>query len=164
VLGWNPAKQNGLFIGGNNAFVDTDTGKQLGNSLMDQGADIILPVAGKSGLGTMAAIQERGPNFHGIWVDTDGCVNAPQFCDFFITSVEKRIAVAVSTAVTAAFKGSFQGGTGFLGTLQNTGTDISPFHMFDSQVPQTLKDELTMIKQGIIDGTISVKPQDYPAA
>ena len=26
-----------------------------------------------------------------MWVDVDGCVSAPQYCKYFITSVEKGI-------------------------------------------------------------------------
>src|SRR3990170_5540733 len=57
VLGWDPASQTGLFTGN---FESTDDGRRMGESLMDEGADIIMPVAGPVGLGTAAAAQERG--------------------------------------------------------------------------------------------------------
>ena len=34
-----------------------------------------------------------------MWVDTDGCVSAAQYCKYFITSVEKGIQTAVKAAV-----------------------------------------------------------------
>ena len=57
VLGWDIDAQDGLFTGN---FESTDDGRALGESLMDEGADVIMPVAGPVGLGTAAAIQERG--------------------------------------------------------------------------------------------------------
>ncbi|WP_322793181.1 BMP family ABC transporter substrate-binding protein, partial [Bellilinea sp.] len=57
VLGWDEVAQTGLFTGN---FESTDDGRQLGQTLMDEGADIIMPVAGPVGLGTAAAVQERG--------------------------------------------------------------------------------------------------------
>ena len=46
------------------------TAGRLAETLMDQGADVIMPVAGPVGLGSAAAIQERG-NAWMIGVDTD---------------------------------------------------------------------------------------------
>ncbi len=158
LLGWDPAKQDGLFVG---SFTDQDKGKALANSLMDQGADILLPVAGQDGLGTAAAVQARGGDNSVIWVDTDGCISASQYCSLFLTSVEKQIAVAVDTTVTAAVKGTFQGGQNFSGTLSDNGVAIAPFHNFDTKVPASLKAELATVKQGIISGSISVNPKDY---
>jgi basic membrane protein A len=87
-------------------------------------------------------------------------VSAAQYCDLFLTSVMKNMDVAVETAIKDTLDGKFKGGT-YVGTLANNGVGIAPFHELDSQVPQTVKDELNTIKQGIIDGSISVKPADY---
>ena len=40
--------------------------------MIQQGADIILPVAGPTGLGAAAAAQESGGKVSIIWVDSDG--------------------------------------------------------------------------------------------
>ncbi len=58
VLGWDPAKHSGLFAGG---FCCTTEGRALARQLLEQGADIILPVAGESiGWGAGAEILEHG--------------------------------------------------------------------------------------------------------
>ena len=44
-----------------------------------------------------------------MWVDTDGCVSAAQYCKYFITSVEKGIQAAVKTAVLSAAQRHVQG-------------------------------------------------------
>jgi basic membrane protein A len=95
-----------------------------------------------------------------IWVDTDGCVSAAQYCSLFLTSIQKNMDVAVATAIKDTADEKFKGGT-YVGTLANNGVAIAPFHEFDSQIPQSVKDELNTIKQGIVDGSISVKTADY---
>jgi basic membrane protein A and related proteins len=157
LLGWNAPKQNGLFTGD---FTSQDKGKQVTETLLGQGADIILPVAGPVGLGAAAAVKTAGADKHMIWVDTDGCESAQQFCSLFLTSVEKHMDVAVQTAIKDSVDNKFKGGI-YSGTLANDGVGIAPFHDFESQVPQKLKDDVDTIKQGIVSGSISVKPKDY---
>ena len=157
VLGWDATKQNGLFTGD---FTNQDNGKRVTETLLGEGADIILPVAGPVGLGAAAAVKAAGADKHMVWVDTDGCVSVSQYCNLFITSIQKNMDVAVQTAIKDTVDSKFKGGT-YVGTLQNNGVGIAPFHNFDGQVPQKVKDDLNTIKQGIIGGSISVKPQDY---
>ena len=63
AAGWNPAKQNGLFTGD---FENQDNGRRVTEALLQQGADIILPVAGPVGLGAAAAVQAAGDDSHGL--------------------------------------------------------------------------------------------------
>src|SRR6266540_602428 len=157
LVGWDAKKQNGLFTGDfTNHYNDTP----VTETLLSQGADIILPVAGPVGLGAAAAVKAAGGDKHMVWVDTDGCESAQQYCSLFLTSIEKHMDVAVQTAIKSAVDNQFKGGT-YVGTLQNDGVGIAPYHDFDSQVPQKLKDDVNAIKQGIVSGSISVKPQDY---
>ena len=156
VLGWNPATQNGTFSGD---FTSQDKGQSIANTEMQQGADVIFPVAGNVGLGAAAAVQANGKATM-EWVDTDGCVSAPQYCSLFITSVNKGIAASVEAAIKSAADGSFAGGN-YVGTLANGGVGLAPYHQFDSKIPSALKTELDTIKQGIIGGTISVDPKNW---
>ncbi len=164
TLGWDPEKNEGTFT---NDFTNQAKGKTVTEAMMNQGADIIFPVAGSVGLGSAAAVQQHNsasPSnpVYMEWVDTDGCVSAPQYCSLFITSVEKGIATSVEAAAKEAVDGSFKGGN-YVGTLANGGTKIAPFHDFESKVPASVKAELETIKKGIIDGSISVDPKSYPA-
>ena len=153
VLGWNEQTQNGSFTGD---FTDQTKGQQLTNTFITEGADIIFPVAGNVGLGAAKAVQQAdqsGGNVNMMWVDTDGCVSAPQYCQYFITSVQKGIQTAVKTEVLAAVHGSFTGGN-YIGTLANGGVALAPYHDFASKVPASLKSELDQVKAGIINGSI----------
>ena len=168
VLGWTPTPGrpanslagNGLFT---NDFTNTALGKTDTQTLLGQGADIIFPVAGSVGLGAAAAVKEAGAGNYMEWVDTDGCISAPQYCNLFITSVTKGIAASVSAAVEQAAKGTFKGGN-YTGDLADNGVGISPFHDFASRIPMGVQNELNKIKAGIIAGKISVNPNSYPVA
>ena len=153
VLGWQTDLSmegfgDGVFVGN---FESTDDGRRVAESFMDEGADIILPVAGPVGLGTAAAVKERGAMM--IGVDTDWYISAPEYKEVYLTSVLKNMDVAVFEAIKAVVEGRFQGGT-YVGTLANNGVGIAPFHDFEDDVPEELKAELEEVRQGIINGEI----------
>jgi basic membrane protein A and related proteins len=155
VLGWNEQTQKGEFSGD---FTNQTKGETITQTFISEGADIIFPVAGNVGLGAAQAVQQAdnsagSQKVNMMWVDTDGCVSAQQYCKYFITSVMKGIQTAVSNAVESAANGTFQGGN-YIGTLANGGVALAPFHDFASQVSGTLQAELGQIKAGIISGSI----------
>ena len=98
---------NGLFT---NDFTNQALGKTDTQTLIGEGANVIFPVAGGVGLGAAAAVAaEPGLGHYMEWVDTDGCVSAPQYCKLFITSVTKGIAPSVETAVDGGRQRHLQG-------------------------------------------------------
>jgi basic membrane protein A and related proteins len=160
VLGWDAAKQDGQFTGD---FTDTKGGQRTAEGLISQGADIIFPVAGSAGLGALQAAKASGGKVNGIWVDTDGCVSAEQYCSNIITSVYKGMDVAVHDAIKAAKDGSFSNEP-YVGTLENNGTGLAPFHNFESKIPAELKSELDALKADIISGKITIDSKSQPSA
>ncbi|KPL84789.1 membrane protein [Thermanaerothrix daxensis] len=151
VLGWDPEKQTGLFTGN---FESTDDGRQMGLTLMDEGADIILPVAGPVGLGTAAAVQERGKAWI-IGVDTDWTISASQYTPIILTSIMKRMDNAVFAAIEQVLNGTFKGGV-YVGTLENEGVGIADFPA--GVISDQLKAELDQVKADIIAGKIKTTP------
>ena len=155
VLGWNEQTQSGEFT---NSFTNVTLGQTITQTFISEGADIIFPVAGLVGLGAAKAVQ-NADNAAGtqkvnmMWVDTDGCVSAPQYCKYFITSVEKGIQTAVKTSVTSAANGTFKGGA-YIGTLANGGVALAPYHDFATVVPASLQAEINSLKADIISGKI----------
>jgi len=153
VLGWDPAKKDGVFVGD---FSSIDKGKDIAKSMTDEGADVILPVAGKVGQGPAALAVEMGADkLKIIGVDTDQYNTDPEHKAVFLSSVLKKVDSTTKEAVTEAFKGTFKGGV-IVGDLKSGGVDLAPYHDMDSQVPAELKDEIAKIKAGIIDGSIKV--------
>jgi basic membrane protein A len=156
VLGWNEKTQKGEFTGD---FTNETKGETDTQTFISEGADIIFPVAGNVGLGAAKAVQDAdnaagSQKVNMLWVDTDGCFSAPQYCKYFISSVTKGIVTAVSHAVEAAASGTFSGGN-YIGTLANNGVALAPFHDFASKIPASLQSELAQVKTGIENGTIA---------
>ncbi|TVR20955.1 MAG: BMP family ABC transporter substrate-binding protein [Nitriliruptor sp.] len=153
VQGWDGS--DGLFTGN---FESQDDGRNITDTLLQAGADIIMPVAGPVGLGTATAIEDFGEGKM-IWVDTDG-YESTQFGELMLTSVMKNMDVAVYDAMAAVVDGTFEGGL-YVGTLENDGVGIAPFHDFEDEVPQEVKDAIPGLIDGIIAGEVSVDPADY---
>jgi basic membrane protein A len=155
VLGWNEQTQKGEFT---NSFTDETAGQTITQTFIDEGADIIFPVAGDVGLGSLKAVvdadQAAGSDKVTMeWVDTDGCFSVPSDCSYFVSSVTKGIAPSVEHDVLGAAKGTFAGGN-YIGTLTNGGVLLAPFHDFSSKVPAALQAELKTVATGIENGTI----------
>lgn len=157
VLGWDG--ESGQFTGN---FESQEDGRNITDQFLANDADIIMPVAGPVGLGTVTAVEDanaEGADAKVIWVDTDGYVSVPQSQGVFLTSVEKKMDNAVFDTVEQVVNDNFEGGL-YVGTLENEGVGISPFHDYEDEVPQELKDELDQLRQDIIGG-MSVSPEDY---
>ncbi len=150
LVGWSTADDDGLFTGD---FEDLTKGRQSTESLLDQGVDIIMPVAGPVGQGSIEAIRAGGEGVRLIWVDTDGCESVADACDLFLTSVKKNFGLSVEEAVLAAESGEFEGGV-YSGTLENDGVELAPFHDFEDDISEEILAELEEITAGIIDGSI----------
>ena len=157
VLGWDG--ESGQFTGN---FESQEDGRNITDQFLANDADIIMPVAGPVGLGTVTAVEDanaNGANAKVIWVDTDGYVSVPQSQGVFLTSVAKKMDNAVFDTIQSVVNDNFEGGL-YVGTLENEGVGIAPYHDFEDEVPQELKDEIEQLRQDIIGG-MSVDPADY---
>src|SRR5690554_1515446 len=96
VLGWDGSE--GSFVGN---FEDQPAGQNTTQGFLDQGADIVMPVAGPVGLGAASAIQSAD----GAWmvgVDSNWAESAPNYADIMFTSVMKQISNAVFDTIEAS--------------------------------------------------------------
>jgi basic membrane protein A len=151
LLGWDSVKGEGTFV---NNFDSTDDGRKTAESFAQEGADIILPVAGPVGLGSAAYCKETGKCMI-IGVDADWYNTAPEYKEVILTSVLKRVDVAVYSSIKDAVDGKFTGGN-VTYALKDGGVDIAPFHDFDSKVSADLKAQLDQLKKDVISGTVKV--------
>lgn len=153
VLGWNLDTREGLFT---NNFDNLDDGRAFAQNLYDEGADIVLPVAGPVGLGSATLADELGADrLKIIGVDADLYFTDSERQHVYLTSITKRMDATVAQVIETTMNNEFEGGL-LVGTLENGGVDIAPFHDMDGIVPDDLKSELKVLRAGIIDGTISV--------
>lgn len=165
VLGWNTESQSGTFTGD---FEDASKGKVNTQNFLDQGADIILPVAGPVGSGTLEAVKEYNATnpenpASVVWVDADGVETNPDYADIILTSILKKMDTAVTETIKADLDGNFTSDA-YIGTLENDGVGLAPFHSFESAVSDEAKAELDKIKEDIISGAIKVETAGTPTA
>jgi len=139
----------GVYVGD---FEAPDQGKIQGQSLIDEGVDVIFGVGGKTGNGGLAAAKENGK--WGIGVDVDQYFTLPNEQDILISSCMKRLDNAVFATIESALAGQFPGGSVYVGTLENGGVGLAPYHDYEDEVPEELKAEIAAIIEGIKAGTI----------
>ncbi|MFH1523540.1 MAG: BMP family ABC transporter substrate-binding protein [Chloroflexota bacterium] len=151
VVGWDDATGEGLFTGN---FNSTDDGRSFATSLVQENVDIIMPVAGPVGLGSAAYCQESG-SCTIIGVDSDWYESASEYKAVILSSVQKKVDVAVLKTIQDVVDGKFTGGT-VTYTLADGGVDLAPFHDFDSQVSAELKAGITQAKADLLSGAITV--------
>lgn len=131
-------------------FESTDDGRAFAESFVQEGADIIMPVAGPVGLGSAAYCKETGSCMI-VGVDNDWTVSAAEYKDVILTSVLKNTNVAVYTAIQQVVDGSFKGGL-YIGTLENGGVGIAAV----TGASDELKAELEKLTADIISGAVKV--------
>ena len=156
LLGWNKEKQDGSFSGD---FENQGQGQALTKQLISQGADVIMPVAGPVGLGAAAAAKEA-KDVSIVWVDNDG-YESTEYGDIILTSVVKQIANAVEDTAAEAQGGNFTSEP-YVGTLENEGVGLAPYHDFEDEVPEDVKKKVEELKKQIIDGSLTVESESTP--
>jgi basic membrane protein A len=149
VLGWDGT--TGTFAGN---FENLDDGKSIASSFADEGADIIFPVAGPVGLGSSAFAKETG-GIRIIGVDNDMFISNPTDGEVYLTSVLKNIDEAVYAAVESVVINGENGGE-YIGTLENGGVGLAPYHDQEADVPAELAAAVDALIAAIIAGEVTV--------
>lgn len=158
LLGWDKAAQSGMATGD---FEDQAKGKEFTLQLFEQGADVVMPVAGPVGLGTLAAAKET-PDTMVVWVDADGALTESGSASVILTSVMKQIGPAVFDTIKSVVDDAWTSDA-YIGTLANDGVGIAPWHDFADKVPADLDAEIAALREGIIDGSIKVESVNTPS-
>jgi basic membrane protein A len=140
-----------ILVGYSQSFTDQAKAKNIGLAQIGQGADILFQVAGASGLGYLAAAQEKA--VYGIGADADqGYLGS-----HIITSALKRVDVAVRDTIHDAKTGRFKAGDHIFG-LSNNGTG---FAKPAAVVPQSIVSQADAYEKKIAGGQI-VPPTTIP--
>ena len=150
VIGWDG--EEGSFTGG---FEANQTATTTAKQLIDQNADVLLPVGGPIYQGALSAIADSGKDVALIGVDADFFETDPNTQDVVMTSILKNMKVSTYEAVMAAGNDTFDA-EAYVGTLENDGVGVAPFHNYEDKVSDDLAAELEEVRAGIIDGSITV--------
>ncbi len=153
VAGWDAEAQTGTFVGD---FANQVQAKSIAQVQIEQGADVLFPVAGPLFVAAAEAIRDNNNAGMLIGVDSDIAVTAPDFADIVLTSVEKRMTNAVVSIVEAAMAGDFDAAP-YVGNLENEATGLAGFGQFESEVSDEAKAKLDELRTAIINGSLSTR-------
>ncbi len=129
------------------AFTDPEWGATTARQALDQGADVVFGAGGKTGNG--ALIEVAGvEGAYCIGVDSDQWETVPEAHACLVSSAMKLITPGVFELVKLAQEGAFPAGN-YIG-----GTGLAPFHDFEDQISQEIKDKLAEIEAALADGSL----------
>jgi basic membrane protein A len=132
------------------AFNDPVKGKELALTQYGRGADIIYHAAGKTGKGVFNAAREKGRE--AIGVDSDQYSDAP-CC--VITSMIKKVDVAVFDAARRVAEGTFSGGLLELGLADDGVGYVYDDNNRDKLAAETVE-RVEELRRAIIEGRVEV--------
>ena len=137
------------------AWNDPTKGGELARSQFDRGADVVYAAAGGTGIGVYQAAKDAGK--FAIGVDSNQNYIHP---GTMLTSMIKRVDVAVYESFTAAQEGTWQGGIQVLGLAEDgVGWAVDEHHR--SLISDEMEAAIEQARQDIIAGNIAVT--DYMA-
>jgi basic membrane protein A len=134
-------------------FADPQKGQVVAKGLIDQGADVVYHAAGASGKGVFAAAKEA--NVMAIGVDSDqyNQTTVAEYKDVIITSMLKRVDVAVFDYISAVAANNLAG----LPPVFDLKVDGVGYSTSGGKIDDETKSWVEAYKQQIIDGKITVK-------
>lgn len=135
------------------SFGDAAKGKAIASSMFQKGADIVFHAAGGVGNGVIEAAKEADK--WAIGVDRDQNDLAP---DHVLTSVIKRVDVAVYNVAKDLKDGKFEGGKTLLYGLEHDGA-VGLAATSDKNVKPEILEKVKVIEEKIVAGEI-VPPID----
>ena len=149
-----------VLVAYSDSFGDPAKGQQMAKAMFDQGADIVYQVAGGTGIGIIEAAKAEGRFAIGVDTDQDGMAPGN-----VLTSMIKRVDVAVEDIITGYAAGKFPGGEVMDFGLAQNGVALSDMNHTKDMIPATYLDKVEELKGEIIAGNIDVwdvSTQGYP--
>lgn len=141
------------------SWTDVQGGKNIADSMYNEGADIVFPAAGGTGLGVFQSAQEQGRFTFGV--DQQQSITVPEYANVILGSMVKRVGNTYYTAIEQALNNNFPRGEVFTLGLKEEGVDLAWGEQLGSEIPQDVKDKVSSTRQGIIDGDIDVPSSTY---
>lgn len=139
-------------------FSDPAKGKEIGLAQLNQGADVIFPIAGGTGLGALQAVKEAGKLAVGVDSDqaTIFAASDQAQADVIFTSVEKKVGESLFLALKGTIDGSQAYGQRILLGLADGAVGISKNAQYEKLVPADVRAEIDALEAKIISGEITV--------
>lgn len=130
------------------AFKDPTKGKELALAEYNQGADVIYHASGSTGLGVFEAAREKGRL--AIGVDSDQHDEAPEN---ILTSMVKRVDVAVFDTIRETIEGRWSGGVRVFGLAEDGVTWVYD-ERNRARIPDRAKAVVDSLRAEIVAGRV----------
>jgi basic membrane protein A len=144
------------------SFGDQQKGKQIAQTMIAQGADILFHAAGATGNGMFEALKEAGGPAKGLWgigVDVDMGKNPNLYPAGTLTSAMKHVDFATYISVKSMVDGTFTPGVVTL-SLRNGGVGYALDNVAKVLSAAQIA-KVNALRQAIIDGKVT--PPEDPA-
>lgn len=137
-------------------FSDPAKGKEIALAQFAQGADIIFPIAGATGLGALQAAKENGKLAVGVDSDqaTIFAATDQAQADVIFTSVEKKVGQSLFLALKGTIEGTQVYGQRQLLGLKDGAVGISKNAQYEALVPAEIRAEVDAIEAKIMSGEL----------
>ncbi|MTI59405.1 MAG: BMP family ABC transporter substrate-binding protein [Firmicutes bacterium] len=134
-----------------NSFADPSTGREMALVQMDRGADIVFQVAGATGQGIIEAAAQEGKYAIGVDANQDYMAKGN-----VLTSVMKRMDIAVYDLCEKLEKGLLEGGEVITLGLEENGVSLTPMEYTKDKIPAEYIEKVKKLEKEIISGQIEV--------
>ncbi|WP_186304508.1 BMP family protein [Kocuria palustris] len=172
LLGWDAQEQEGAVLEPADDEEADEAARAAAQELLDQGADVVLPAAGRTAAAEAAqAVAEAGseaeeddaaedPLFVGIGEDGYDAL-PPEQRRHQLTAVLLDVAGPVEQIATSAADGGFDTAP-YIGTLENGGVGIAEYHDQADRVGEDLAADVARLRHQVIDGEVAVESGNPP--
>lgn len=137
-------------------FSDPAKGKEMALAQLGQGADVIFPIAGGTGIGALQAVRDAGKLAVGvdsdqaeIFAETD-----PAQADVIFTSVEKKVGDSLFLALQQTIDGTAAYGSALLLGMPEGAVGISKNAYYEKLVPAEIRAEVDALEGKINSGEL----------
>jgi basic membrane protein A len=154
LLATNPQAASQLLAAYTGSFDNVAAGKQLTQDMLGKGVDVVFHAAGTDGLGAIQAVKETRAGGRQVWaigVDSDQAHLAPEAV---LTSMVKRVDMAVWQAAADVAANAFRAGHTSLG-LKEGGVSMAEVRVDFPQKAEALA-KVEALRQQVASGALRV--------
>ncbi|MEV0221796.1 BMP family ABC transporter substrate-binding protein [Streptomyces sp. NPDC050704] len=144
------------YVGGDKPFSDPARGKEISTSMYGQGAALVWPVAGLSGLGTFESAVAAKRYTFGVDSDQYRTLTDQAQKDTVVTSILKNVGTALYKAAQADQQDSLKyGAVDTLGLAEDAVGYVNDDH-FKELVPEKIRTEVQKAADKVRSGSVTV--------
>ena len=140
------------------SFNDPAKGKEIALAQINQGADVVFPIAGGTGIGALQAVKDAGKL--AVGVDSDQATifadSDQAQADVIFTSVLKKVGHSLYLALQGTLDGTAPYGSRQLLGIKDGAVGIAKNAYYEKLVPADVRAEVDAIEAKIISGEIEV--------